>query len=316
MPAERTLTLIREIRFAADEGLLAQNSAVTNSHAGWPTQSWIAPFLTLRVLLMGRPDSATGMLVNIVQVDEQIRRGVLPAVIRRLARERCTVEQAAQIAARACADLDSAADSFGSARICAVRLAASPYLSAACGVSVTPKGRSGQARPFPVTPSTARPTHLEDVSTSETNIMNPTVFLTQQFEFAASHRLHSPALSAADNRQVFGKCNNPAGHGHNYLLDVTLKGSADRSGCVFPLIRLEEIVKTSVLDVMDHHHLTAEVSPFSSGVNSTVEQIARVCFEKLNGQFSPAVLHRVRVWETPKTYAEVFNDEPTLVDSL
>ena len=130
------------------------------------------------------------------------------------------------------------------------------------------------------------------------------VYLTQQFELSAAHRLHCPSLSDEQNRATFGKCNNPSGHGHNYLLEVTLAGRPDeRTGALLPLPRFEEIVKSQVIDVLDHKHLNADTAQFRD-VNPSVENIARVIWGMLVGKLGQAALHRIRVWETPKTWAE------------
>ena len=89
------------------------------------------------------------------------------------------------------------------------------------------------------------------------------VYLTRKAEFAASHYYHNPELSAEDNRRLFGKCNNPNGHGHNYVLEVTVKGDVNpRSGFVVDLRELKELLHREVLDAMDHRFLNREVPEF------------------------------------------------------
>ena len=130
------------------------------------------------------------------------------------------------------------------------------------------------------------------------------VLLTQQFEFSAAHRLHCPQLSAEENRRTFGKCNNPGGHGHNYLLEVTVIGTPDpKTGAVLSLPQFEQTVQERVIDRLDHKHLNADTPEFRD-VNPSVENIARVIWGMLERHVGPATLHRVRVWETAKTCAE------------
>ena len=130
------------------------------------------------------------------------------------------------------------------------------------------------------------------------------VELTQCFEFSASHRLHVPSLSADENRKVFGKCNNPGGHGHNYQVEVTVAGPLSaETGSVLPLPDFESIVKREVIDRFDHKHLNTDTPDFRE-VNPSVENISRRVWELLEDKVSPARLARVRVWETAKTYAE------------
>jgi 6-pyruvoyltetrahydropterin/6-carboxytetrahydropterin synthase len=132
----------------------------------------------------------------------------------------------------------------------------------------------------------------------------PMVRLSQKFEFSAAHRLHNPALSDAENRRAFGKCNNPLGHGHNYELQVTLAGEVDSNGLLIDVPEFERIVARVVIDRLDHKFLNAEVPEFGELIPS-VENIARVIFGWLKPEFAgPARLASVTVWETPKTWCE------------
>lgn len=135
------------------------------------------------------------------------------------------------------------------------------------------------------------------------------VMLTQQFEFSAAHRLHSDRLSDAENQRVFGKCNNPNGHGHNYVLEITLAGDPGADGLVIPVAQLESVVKHRVVDRLDHKHLNLDTPEFRT-LNPTVENIARVIWNLLQPHIpAPARLWRVRVWETPRTWAEYSDRE-------
>ncbi len=130
------------------------------------------------------------------------------------------------------------------------------------------------------------------------------VEVTQAFEFSASHRLHVPSMSAEENRQYFGKCNHPNGHGHNYQVEVTVARKASgEDETVTSLPQFEAVVKREVIDRLDHKHLNIDVPEFAT-VNPSVENIAKTIWSLLAGKVSPAELRRVRVWETAKTYAE------------
>jgi 6-pyruvoyltetrahydropterin/6-carboxytetrahydropterin synthase len=141
------------------------------------------------------------------------------------------------------------------------------------------------------------------------NRNHPTMIsLTYAFEFSAAHRLYCDNLSDEDNRRIFGKCANPNGHGHNYVVEVTVGGSPDpRSGSIIPLHQFESIVNEQVIDRFDHKHLNLDCSEFAE-LNPSVENITRVIFDRLSNQFDPATLQKVRVYETPKTYAEFTGD--------
>ena len=89
------------------------------------------------------------------------------------------------------------------------------------------------------------------------------VYLTRKAEFSASHYYHNPAFTPEENQRVFGKCNNPNGHGHNYTLEVTVKGAVDpKSGFVVDLKQLKDIMSREVLDALDHRFLNKEVPEF------------------------------------------------------
>lgn len=133
----------------------------------------------------------------------------------------------------------------------------------------------------------------------------PMIRLSHRFEFSASHRLHSDALSPEENRRTFGKCNNPHGHGHNYELEVTLAGRPDASGMLIGIPELERIVHEAVIEPFDHKHLNLEVPEFRE-LNPSVENIAAAIYRRLKPRFSQSAagLASVTVWETPKTWCE------------
>ena len=139
--------------------------------------------------------------------------------------------------------------------------------------------------------------------------MSGIVYLTRKAEFAASHYYHNPAFSAEENQRIFGKCNNPHGHGHNYLLEVTVKGKVDpRSGFVLDLKHLKEVMHREVLDAMDHRFLNKEVPEFATQIPTT-ENLAITIWNRLLPRLKAAELHRVRVYETPDLFADFYGEE-------
>src|ERR1700736_4952267 len=134
------------------------------------------------------------------------------------------------------------------------------------------------------------------------------VYLTPKAEFAASPSYHKPNLTPEENQRIFGKCNNPNGHGHNYTLEVTVKGEVDpRSGFVVDLKQLKEVLHREVLDAMDHRFLNKEVPEFSVQIPTT-ENLAIAIWQRLVSKLNKAQLHRVRVYETPDLFADFYGE--------
>lgn len=129
------------------------------------------------------------------------------------------------------------------------------------------------------------------------------VTLTKTFGFSAAHRLHSTQLSDEENYSVFGKCNNLHGHGHNYELEVTVRGEIDpRTGMILDLGFLMQTVQDEVLDRFDHKHLNEDTSEFQS-LNPTGENIVQVIWGLLRPRLGSHLV-RIGLWETPKNCFE------------
>jgi 6-pyruvoyltetrahydropterin/6-carboxytetrahydropterin synthase len=136
----------------------------------------------------------------------------------------------------------------------------------------------------------------------------PIVRVTRRLHFSAGHRLHNPELSDAENREVYGLCNNPSGHGHNYGLEVTLKGEVDaKTGYVFDLKRLKELVERTVLEDVDHANLNVDVS-WLQGVIPTAENIAVAVWRRLAAELSEDMLECVRVSESERNFVEYYGE--------
>ena len=136
------------------------------------------------------------------------------------------------------------------------------------------------------------------------------IYLTHRYRFAAAHRLHSDALSEEENHSVYGKCNNPYGHGHNYVLEVTVGGPVDpATGMVMDPGLLDGAVERKVLERFDHKHLNLDVENFRKLVPTTenlcmeIYKLLRTELEASNGARS-ARLRRVRLEETNSNFFE------------
>lgn len=237
----------------------------TNPWAGWPPATHLAPYITLQVVVEGEPDPASGYLCDIHDIDGVLFDYVQPRLFAETQRGPCAGEHLLS-------------NTWG---IVSHRL---------------PPGVRLQELHLAITPYLIYHHYAGAVGM---------ISITQSFEFAAAHRLYCSDYTPEQNLQAFGKCSNPNGHGHNYILEVTLRGEPDRTtGLVYALPKFEQLVHDLVIDSLDHKHLNLDCPEFTR-LNPSVENITRVIWDKLQGKFHPAVLAQVRVWETPKTYAQL-----------
>jgi 6-pyruvoyltetrahydropterin/6-carboxytetrahydropterin synthase len=127
----------------------------------------------------------------------------------------------------------------------------------------------------------------------------------RRYMLSASHRLHTDALSPDENRAAYGKCNNPHGHGHNYIVEVLARGLVDsETGMVVNLALMDETVQNRVLDRFDHANLNLD--PMFTGAVPTTENLCRAVYKLLDGSLGPAKLEHVRVEETENNFFEFF----------
>lgn len=126
------------------------------------------------------------------------------------------------------------------------------------------------------------------------------MIVTARLTFSAAHRLHNPRFDAAWNRRTYDKCDNPGGHGHNYVIEVSVKGAIDEdTGMVIDLKRLKDIVRNAVIDRVDHRNLNEDVD-FLRGVIPTAENLARSFWRELAGAIDQGTLQEIRLQETEK----------------
>ena len=131
----------------------------------------------------------------------------------------------------------------------------------------------------------------------------PTVRVTRRVHFSAAHRLHSPALSDEENQRIFGLCNSPNWHGHNYELEVTVEGQPDPvTGYVVDLGDVRDAAE-SVIGDLDHRNLNLDV-PWLEGVIPSTENLVVAIWERLKPRLPAGRLVRLVLWETPRNSAE------------
>jgi len=260
------IRLSREIRFALVPPNKIGSASPSNSWAGWPSTNLVVPQLVARCLIEGEVDARTGYLCNIKVVDDLLRS----IVTRRLIPKYDGTQTAEEMLRTLFRELKAGWEHHSN--VISLTLALSPYLS------------------------------YRIVCEEDMNQM--AMELTQQFEFSAAHRLHCNELSDEENQKLFGKCNNPTGHGHNYVFEVTVSNEVDSDrGQVIGIDDFEAIVKHAIVDRLDHKHLNEDVEHFKT-VNPSVENIAIAIYRWLDGEFGKAKLERIKVFETPKTWAE------------
>lgn len=261
--AAMAVDLSRTVRFCLmPDGSLATDAPVSNSFAAWPPMRGLGRYYELTVTCRGVPDERTGYFMNIKRIDAAARELALPIIAD-------------------CAGVADRASQLGE-----LLAAVIVRLNAALDDSVIDVA-------LRLTPTLAIAMEQSDMSQ---------VRIAQQYDFAAAHRLHVPTMSDADNVATFGKCNNPAGHGHNYRLEVTVLTPVDADGAAPHVEQLDAIVNANTIEHLDHKNLDVDVPQFAD-MNTSVENIARVIYEMLGPAIADAglKLDEIKVWETAKT---------------
>jgi len=139
--------------------------------------------------------------------------------------------------------------------------------------------------------------------------------VTRRYHMAASHRLHAPSLSEEENYRIYGKCNNPYGHGHNYVVEVGARGPIDeRSGSAVDVAALDSLVRGEILSAFDHRNLNTEIPVFRTVVPTSENLAVEIC-RRLKVKWSAAFpgewpkLYFVRIAETERNIFEIKADE-------
>jgi len=255
--------LTRTVRFCLNADAGLAAGERSNTFSAWPAMRGLGRYYELHVRCRGEVDPVTGYFINIKAIDAAVRGQVLTDLAR-IAREQGTT----------------------SAPLGQVMRTIMRGLQPALNHSVV------EAR-LQLTPMLSLSLRSHDMDH---------VLIRQQYEFSAAHRLHVPKLSDQENKEVFGKCNNPSGHGHNYRIEVCVRAPINPAGGTCDIALLDSVVNESVVQKLDHKHLNIDVPAFAS-LNPSVENIAKVIHGWLS-QSLPAIdvtLDEVSVWETGKT---------------
>ncbi len=261
--------LARHVRFSINPFLPEQNKGF-NSFVSEPAGEGLSIFFELSVEVTGAVEPATGFVVNVTDIDRNVREFVVPLFAERITRD---FRQAKHIGFSAIAELlgsarSRLADKFGTARLSKLGLKLNPF-------------------------------RIVAVDSKDLDM----VYFCEKFEFAATHKLWNDDFSEERNFEIFGKCANPTGHGHNYTAEIAIKMPA--AGNDFRIGDFEKIVDDELIELLDHKNLNTDLDQFAR-TNPTVENIAVFAWNRLVGKFGQAALHRVTVWETDKTYCSYY----------
>ena len=261
--------LARAVRFSVNP-FLAEESGGFNSYSSKPAGEGLAIFFELCVSLVGRVERSTGFVINVSDVDKCVRKFAVPIFAEQI---RKSFQRGEHIGLREMAELlqtaqKTLADKFGKAMLSELSLKLNPFRKLAID--------------------------CED---------SKMIYFSEKFEFAATHKLWNEDFSDERNFEVFGKCANPSGHGHNYVVEVTVKMPAGREA--FSIADFEKIVDEELIKLIDHKNLNADVDAFRK-TNPTVENIAVFGWERISGKFGKAMLHCVTVWENDRTYCSYY----------
>ncbi|MBP8605968.1 MAG: 6-carboxytetrahydropterin synthase [Phycisphaerae bacterium] len=259
--------LTRQVRFSIAPFLSDQPTGF-NSYASKPAGGdGLSVFLALWVDLEGPVEQQTGFVVNVSTIDKAVRQHAVPVFTRSVqdAFRHCRTLKLEELAGLLKQVWKPIQEVFAAQILRQLRLDLNPYRYLAV--------------------------QAEDADM---------LIYSEKFEFSSMHKLWNEAFDAQSNFEHFGKCANPAGHGHNYILEVRVRKKIPQAEqdwfCDF-----QKVVAEEFLDLVDHKNLNADVPEFKS-LNPTVENLAFLAWEKLEGKFKNVTLCSITVWENDRTY--------------
>ncbi|MHC4220881.1 MAG: 6-carboxytetrahydropterin synthase [Planctomycetota bacterium] len=261
--------LLREVRFSVNP-FLDEDDMGFNTYASSPAGQGLAVFLVLSVELTGKLDPSAGFVVNVRDIDRNVRKYAIDIFAQHI-REKfgqaahIDISQLAEILGLAWKKLE---DKFADAQLTSLALKLNPFRK----ISI-------DSKEFEM------------------------IYFSEKFEFAATHKLWNKDFSNERNFDVFGKCANPSGHGHNYVVEVTVKTETDKDD--FCISSFEKTVNDELIELLDHKNLNDDIKYFSQNI-PTMENIAVYAWDRIVNKFKNAKLHCITVWETDKTYCSYY----------
>ena len=261
--------LARQVRFSVNP-FLPEQFIGANSFASKPSGEGLAIFFELSVELVSEVDKNTGFVVNVAEIDSKVRECAVPIFVKKIQESYSNTQHIGllEVTELLHSTWSQLKEKFTPAQLSKLSLKLNPYRK----VTIC----------------------SEDMEM---------FYFSEKFEFAATHKLWNKEFTDEQNRKIFGKCANPTGHGHNYVIEVTLKMPA--SSNEFSIGDFEQIVDDELINLIDHKNLNLDIDYFTD-VTATVENIAVFAWKKLVEKFPKQLLHCVTVWETDKTSCSYF----------
>jgi len=260
--------LTRDVRFSINPFLPEQDEGF-NAFASRPAGQGLALYCELVIELRGSVDRDTGFVVNVTDIDNNVRAHAVPILMEHI---RACYQDARHVSLMSLVALlrsakDSLANRFSPASVSTLGLKLNPYVM----IRINSKDLS-------------------------------MFFYSEKFEFSATHKLWNDSFSEQANYRTFGKCASPSGHGHNYLMEISIKKDADQ---VFDTQAFERVIDEKLISVLDHKNLNVDVAHFTK-VIPTMENIAEFAWDCLKMDFDRAQLHCITVWESDRTSCSYF----------
>jgi 6-pyruvoyltetrahydropterin/6-carboxytetrahydropterin synthase len=261
--------LRRQVRFSVNP-FLAEDCIGFNSFVSKPAGEGLAIFLELEIGLEGAINSETGFIVNVSDIDYIVRKYTVPVFSTKIRKSFSSLKHLSlgEIEKTLKEIWVILSDKFNSAKVFEICLKLNPF---------------------------------RKITMDSSN--NNVIYFSEKFEFAAMHKLWNDQLSDERNFQVFGKCGNPAGHGHNYIVEVTICKTVDDKD--FSICNFEQIVETELIRLLDHKNLNADLEYFQQ-INPTMENIAVYGWEMLKDKFPAGKLQCITIWESQRTQCSYY----------
>lgn len=255
--------LSREIRFTVSP--FSEQAKGENSYCSKPDCEGLGVFLSLWLELGGEVSAKTGFVVNLTDIDELCRKKAVPIICKSLRAkflqgESVSFYEVAEILADCFEPLKG---EFLPAKVLSLTLNINPYRK----IKVLADNKK-------------------------------VIYYSEKFEFAATHKLWNDKLCSEENFAVFGKCANPSGHGHNYIVEITVEIDDSKK---FTYGSFEKSVDDNLIEILDHKNLNADV-PYFADNNPTVENITTYAWQQLVDAFNAAKLAEITIWENDRAY--------------